>query len=132
MLCGAIMILIGFTFSRLNIDIGYQEEMRIIDKSAYDFNVHLDQIKVLGLIFFAMGGIFVSSAIILPGLMPNNSDDDDDNQDESTHFKLHIDDEANSRGANLIPITEELKVIQPKQESTTVITNSGLKQIELE
>lgn len=132
MLCGTIMILVGFTFAKMKIDIGYQEEMRIIDKSAYDFNIHLNQIKVIGLIFFAIGGVFVASALLLPSLMPNK----DDNQEESTHFKLRIhdddDDELLNRSKNLIPITEELKIIQPKQENTTIITNAGLKQIDLE
>lgn len=141
---GVTMILIGFTINRMQIDIGYQEEMRIIDKSAYEFNQHLDQIKIIGLICFAFGGLFVASSLLLPSLLPNKSngidDDDDDDVDESTHLKFNIDpdddddDEHRTRVKNLIPVTEQLKSVQPKQteKTTSVITNSGLKQIVLD
>nr|XP_046917423.1 neurensin-1-like isoform X2 [Dermatophagoides farinae] len=134
MLLGVTMILIGFTMNRMQIDIGYQEEMRIIDKSAYEFNKHLDQIKIIGLICFAVGGLFVASSLLLPSLLPNKSNGTNDDVDESTHLKFNIDpnddDEQRTQVKNLIPVTEELKSVQPKQTTTpAIITNSGLKQI---
>lgn len=133
MLLGILLIVIGFTFTRLEIDIGYQEEMRIIDKSAYEFNILLDQIKIIGLIMFAFGGIIVATALLLPSLMPSK---ETGQNDESTHLKLNIEpndeEETDLRTKNLIPITEKLKPIQPKQSTNTIITNSGLKQIDFD
>lgn len=124
------LLVVGFTFPKMKIDIGYQEEMRIIDKSAFDFNEHLDQIKVFGLVLFAVGGILVASALLLPSLLLTSLDDE---QDDSSYFKLRIDGDCEpDLNKNLIPVTEELKVVQPKQENTTIITNAGLKQIDLE
>lgn len=126
---GSALLAVGFTFPRMKIDIGYQEEMRIIDKSAYEFNEHLEQVKGIGLFMFAVGGILVASALLLPSLLCSDTE-----EAESRHFKLRIVDDCDPDGAdqNLIPITEELKVVQPRQESTTVITNAGLKQIDHE
>ncbi|OTF83660.1 hypothetical protein BLA29_001854, partial [Euroglyphus maynei] len=92
MLLGVSMIVIGFTINRMQIDIGYQEEMRIIDKSAYQFNQHLDQIKVIGLICFAAGGLLVASSLLLPSLLPIKSNGTNDDVDESTHLKFNIHD----------------------------------------
>lgn len=127
MICGTILLIVGFTFPKMKIDIGYQEEMRIIDKSAFKFNEHLDQVKVIGLILFAAGGILVASALLLPSLLQTN---EEDNQDEISPFKLRIDEESDLGNENMIPVIEELKSVQPKQESTTIITNAGLRQID--
>lgn len=139
----------GFTFPRMKIDIGYQEEMRIIDKSAVAFNEHLEQVKVAGLVAFALGGTLVASAMLLPALLRSQSAEDEYGGG-GEHFKVrvHDDDERNyffagggggggeedsdaSLRRSLIPVEETLKVVQPKAEvAHTVTTKAGLKQID--
>ncbi|KAI2800522.1 Neurensin-1 [Blomia tropicalis] len=129
--CGAILLVAGFTFPKMKIDIGYQEEMRIIDKSAFEFNEHLDQFKIIGLAMFAIGGTLVASALLLPSLLSTSNYDDGD-EDERSPFKLRINENDAgliSENKNLIPITEQVKTVQPKQEKqASIITNAGLKQ----
>ena len=121
----------GFTFPKMKIDIGYQEEMRIIDKSAFEFNEHLDQFKIIGLAMFAIGGTLVASAFLLQSLLSTSNYDDGD-EDERSPFKLRINENDAgliSDNKNLIPITEQVKTVQPKQEKqASIITNAGLKQ----
>ncbi|KAI7690395.1 Neurensin-1 [Sarcoptes scabiei] len=148
MLLGGMMILIGFTLNRMKIDIGYQEEMRIINKTAYDYNKYLDEMKIIGLILFTIGGVIVASTLLLPSLLPNKDEDDSGAQEESTHLKLNVetkpidkddrhddDDDGEMEQdccKNLIPIVEKLSTVQPKHEATAaVVTNSGLRQIDL-
>lgn len=136
------LLIVGFTFPRMKIDIGYQEEMRIIDKSAVAFNEHLEQVKVIGLVAFAVGGTLVASAMLLPALLKSDNEADDYGGEE--HFKVRVHDDERqfffaggeedsdaSLRRSLIPVEETLKVVQPKAEMAhTVTTKAGLKQID--
>lgn len=135
------LVLVGFTFPRMKIDIGYQEEMRIIDKSAVAFNEHLEQVKVVGLVAFAIGGTLVASAMLLPSLLKSEGGSDGDDYGGEEHFKVRVHDDNFFAGGeedsdaslrrSLIPVEETLKVVQPKAEvAHTVPTKAGLKQIE--
>ncbi|KAJ6217971.1 hypothetical protein RDWZM_009128 [Blomia tropicalis] len=111
--CGAILLVAGFTFPKMKIDIGYQEEMRIIDNNVRHWR--------------NIGGI----GVLLPSLLSTSNYDDGD-EDERSPFKLRINENDAgliSDNKNLIPITEQVKTVQPKQEKqASIITNAGLKQ----
>lgn len=74
MVCGGVMLSVGFNYPKVQTDVGYQDEMRIIDKAAYKFNKRLEQIKVIGLIFFAFGGISLAAALIMSGFFKERDD----------------------------------------------------------
>jgi len=126
----------GYLVPRMNIDVGYQEEMRIIDRAAYMFNQNLDWCKIIGLGIFCVGGTLLSASLLLPSLV-GLSCIDDDLSDETTPFKLRIDDEDDcdlnlNENKDKIPATEQLKSVQPKREDKMIITHSGLKKVEIE
>ena len=127
----------GYLLPRLDIDVGYQEEMRIIDRAAYIFNQNLDWCKIIGLGVFCVGGTLLSASLLLPGLVGLSCIDDNDD-DESTPFKLRIADtedysnELADDSKDRIPATEELKSVQPKREDKIIITNSGLKKVDMD
>lgn len=100
LLAGLGLLLVGFAFPRMPIDLGYQEEMRIIDRRAVAFNEHLELLKLLGLVVFAMGGAVVAAALLLPSLLgafggdgtgdqrSRGSSEDFDGGEE--HFKVRV------------------------------------------
>lgn len=127
----------GYLMPRMDIDVGYQEEMRIIDRAAYMFNQNLDWCKIVGLGVFCVGGTLLSASLLLPGLVGLSCIEDNDD-DESTPFKLRIadtddsSDELTTERKTRIPATEQLKSVQPKREDKIIITNSGLKKVDVE
>ncbi|XP_054153092.1 neurensin-1-like [Oppia nitens] len=134
---GALVLMAGYLMPRMNIDIRYQEEMRIIDRAAYMFNQNLDLCKIIGLSVFCVGGVLLSSSLLLPGLVGLSCLDDSDD-DDSTPFKLRIadidefGDEIVDENKDKIPATEQLKSVQPRREDNIIITNSGLKQVDMD
>ncbi|CAG2113493.1 unnamed protein product [Medioppia subpectinata] len=136
---GALVLIAGYVMPRMNIDVGYQEEMRIIDRAAYMFNQNLEWCKIVGLAVFCVGGVLLSGSLLLPGLVGLSCLDDTDD-DESTPFKLRIadtedyycDDLCGDEKKDRIPATEELKSVQPKREDKIIITNSGLKKVDMD
>lgn len=116
----------------MDIDVGYQEEMRIIDRRAYLLNQRLDWCKVIGLAVFCVGGTLLSASLILPSLTGLSCIDDDNGDEEHQPFKLRIvdDDENVNNDDEKIPATEQVKSIQPKREDEMVITKTGLTKVE--
>ena len=116
----------------MDIDVGYQEEMRIIDRRAYLFNQRLDWCKVIGLAVFCVGGTLLSASLILPSLTGLSCIDDDNDDEEHQPFKLRIvdEDEDVNNDDEKIPATEQVKNIQPKREDEMVITKSGLTKVQ--
>jgi len=84
---GALVLIAGYLVPKMNIDVGYQEEMRIIDRAAYAFNQNLEWCKIIGLAIFCVGGTLLSASLLLPSLVGLSCIDDDVN-DETTPFKL--------------------------------------------
>ena len=129
----------GYLVPRLNIDVGYQEEMRIIDRAAYIFNQNLEWCKIIGLGVFCVGGTLMSASLLLPGLVGLSCIEDSD-EDESTPFKLRIADTeelcdelaVETKDRTGVPATEQLKSVQPKREDKIIITNSGLKKVDID
>lgn len=74
---GAIFLAIGFGFSTHKIDVGFQEEMQIIDKSAVMYNHRLELFKITGLSMLAIGGFLLSMSLLLPSLIYSSSEDEE-------------------------------------------------------
>ena len=134
---GAVVMIAGYLMPRLSTDVGYQEEMRIIDRAAYIFNQNLDWCKIIGLGVFCVGGTLLSASLLLPSLVGLSCLDDSDD-DESTPFKLRISDtedfcdDPSDEAKDRIPATEQLKSVQPKRDEKVIVTNSGLKKVDID
>jgi len=133
---GSVVLMAGYLVPKMNIDVGYQEEMRIIDRAAYMFNQNLEWCKIIGLAIFCVGGTLLSASLLLPSLVGLSCIDDEYN-DETTPFKLRIADDDDcdeilNEKKDKIPATEELKSVQPKREDEMIITHSGLKKVEVD
>jgi len=133
----------------MEVIVGYQEEIAIINTTAIQFNQTLNTCKVVGLAIFCIGGVLLASALLLPSLVGLSCLDDND--DEQEPFKLKIagdasssddDDDSDAKkplcgsnnggknGKSRIPATEEVKSVQPKRDDEMIMTKEGLTKIE--
>lgn len=128
---GAIVLMAGYFVPRMNIDVGYHKEMRIIDRAALMFNQNLDWCRIIGLAILCVGGTLLSGALLLPSLIGLTCIEDDALDDDEP-FKLRInnDSDESEDEKDKIPATEEVTSIQPKRDSESVATNSGLTLLE--
>lgn len=142
---GAVLLLLGYFVPRREIIIGYQEkEIAIIDQSAVKFNKNLEWFKVLGLGIFCIGGFMLSMALLLPSLIGISCFED---EEESPPFKVRIgrsrssstgsadsdpedDDDDDDEKNKAIPVTQQVKSVQPKREADQAIcTGEGFTKL---
>lgn len=131
---GALILLLGYLVPRKDVIVGYQEEIAIIDESAVAFNKNFEWFKILGLGVFCVGGLVLSTALLLPSLVGTSCFDED--ADEATPFKVRIgrgrdEEESDSDDDHKagIPATETVKGVQPRREEEAVITKGALTQL---
>lgn len=104
-------------------------EIGIVDVIATKFNKTLEWFKVLGLGIFCVGGFLLSAALLLPTLV-GASCFEREPAEETAPFKVRIghasDDESDDEKTSGIPVTEEVKNVQPSREEEAVITGGCL------
>lgn len=126
---GSLVLMAGYFVPRMSIDVGYQEEMRIIDRAALMFNHNLDWCKIIGLAILCVGGTLLSGSLLLPSLIGLTCIEDD--LDDDQPFKLRINSSDDSEDEkDKFPVTEEVTSIQPKRDAESIATNSGLTLLE--
>lgn len=127
LICGLILLLVGYYVRQRDVVVGYKEDLEIIDRSSLDFNRNLDICKILGLLVFCLGGAILLAALLIPTVVSNYCDDDDQ---EAFKVKASFDDPEESPTEKKIPATEALTSVQPKRgEDHMVITEVGLCKV---
>ncbi|XP_074596667.1 neurensin-1-like [Brevipalpus obovatus] len=128
LLSGSLTLIFTYFYPREEVIIGQREEMQIIDPRAFDFNKKLDFLKILGLIFFCLGGCSVAVTLILPTLIGASCLDADD-EDDSPPFKVMLPDEDVDQEMK-VPATQKVTSIQPSRPAEeSIVTESGLTKM---
>ncbi|KAI1295458.1 Neurensin-1 [Halotydeus destructor] len=135
---GCLVLALGYLVPKKEVIITYNQEIGIVDKLAVQFNRTLDNFKVIGLAIFCIGGLLLSTALLLPSLVGAQCFEGDA-MDETTPFKVRIgrrdgtsdsDEEDDQLDKVGIPATEQVKSVQPKrEEAEAIVTGSGLTKL---
>lgn len=93
------------------------DNVAYIDHDALKYNTGLDLCKLLGVIFFSVGGILLSSALLFPSFLASQCEDD--HNEETIRVMLGEENEPpRSPIQKTVPTDSKLKNIQPEQDKT--------------
>lgn len=137
LITGSFILIIAYGYPRKQVVIAREDEMRIIDPVAADFNKKLELGKIVGLAVFCCGGSLLALTLLLPSLVGVSCLDEEDD-DDATPFKVTVsevvhagDPKSDSNDLDSrIPATEKVTSVQPsREEAESVVTESGLTQM---
>ncbi|KAK0068617.1 neurensin-1 [Biomphalaria pfeifferi] len=122
LLFGVIGILIGYLVPPRHVLIGDSDTgQAYIDQQAQEYNTTLDMCKLIGLIFFCVGGLTLAMALLFPSFLTRYCEDEPISGDGPA-IKVPLQPEASEKGAlnpfqMIIPASSKIKEVQPSKKS---------------
>ncbi|CAG2054423.1 unnamed protein product [Timema podura] len=136
LLVGIIALLVGYLTPQRDMVVGYQDNLEILDRWAIAFNRRLELCRLAGLAVFCCGGLVLMVTLILSTFFHTNNNgccDDTYTYATATVIEPFIVSETpeSSVPGNKIPITEQIKTVQPTMWPDNAMSKSDETVIQM-